>query len=449
MAILPRTFRHGIHPHEHKEQTEHLPIERIPFPPECVIPLSQHTGAPARPVVAPGERVTRGQVVAEADGFVSIAHHSPVTGRIRSIGPEHHPAGKFVPAIRIEADPYATQRFEDRPSVDWRSLGDAEFVEHLQRAGLVGMGGAAFPTHVKYKLPEGRRVRRLIINGCECEPFLTTDDRVMVERPEALLRGIEIAAARLGVEETVIGVELNKPAAVEALRRAIPAGAAVRVVPLRVKYPQGAEKMLISAVYGMEVPSGKLPLDVEVLVNNVGTMTAIADYFDRGKPLIERVLTVAGPGVKRPANLLVPLGTPVRAVLDHCEGLTEDTREVVMGGPMMGMPLASLDVPVLKGTSGILAFTEVEARLPVEYACIRCGRCLDACPNFLNPSRLARLARAGRYEDVEELHVSDCMECGSCSFACPSGIPLVQLIRVAKSALRERAVAQRNKAGVS
>jgi electron transport complex protein RnfC len=317
-------------------------------------------------------------------------------------------------------------------------MSDEEFIGHVQRAGLVGMGGAAFPSHVKYKVPEGKRVRVLVLNGCECEPFLTTDHRTMVERPEAVLAGAEIVATRLGAEETVIGVELNKPDAIVALRAVIPEGAPVRVAPLEVKYPQGAEKMLIEALFGIEVPAGKLPLDVEMLVNNVGTMAALADYFESGKPLIERVITVAGPGVERPANLLVPVGTPVREVLDFCGGLRPQTREVILGGPMMGMPLASLDVPILKGTSGLLAFTEAETRLPTEYSCIRCGRCVEACPQFLNPSRLARLARVGRWEDLERSFVMDCVECGSCSFSCPSGIPIVQLIRVAKSSIREQ-----------
>jgi len=436
--LLPKSFRHGIHPEENKEETEHLPVARMPFVERYVLPLSQHTGAPCRPVVKVGERVVRGQLVAEPGGFVSTTLHSPVTGRIAAIAPRLHPNGKLTESIEIEADPFATQKLNGRPAVDWRGLSLDDFVSHVQRAGLVGMGGAAFPTHVKYKLPEGKQVRRLVVNGCECEPFLTTDHRVMVERPEAILRGIEILAERLGVEETAIGVELNKPDAIEALKNAIPPGSKIRVVPLKVKYPQGAEKMLIRAIYGVEVPAGKLPLDVETVVNNVGTMAALADYFDHGQPLIERVVTVAGPGIERPANLLVPVGTPVRAVLDYCGGLTAEAREVVMGGPMMGSPLSSLDVPILKGTSGLLAFTEAEARLPNEYTCVRCGRCVDACPNFLNPSRLGRLARAGRFEDMERFHVNDCMECGSCSYACPSGIPIVQLIRVAKSALRER-----------
>ena len=334
MTTLPRTFRHGIHPEEHKEQTAHLATERMPFVDRYVLPLSQHTGAPCRPVVRVGDRVVRGQVVAEPGSFVSTTLHSPVTGRVTALAPRHHPNGRLVDAIEIAADPFATQRVAERTPLDWRALSDDAFVQEVLRAGLVGMGGAAFPTHVKYKLPAGKRVRRLVANGCECEPFLTADHRVMVERPAEVLRGIEILGARLGVEEAVVGVEVNKPDAIGALGRELaahPPAIPVRVVPLAVKYPQGAEKMLIKAIYGIEVPAGGLPLDVEALVNNVGTMAALADWFDRGVPLIERLVTVAGPGVSRPANLLVPVGTPVRAVLDHCGGLSDATREVVMG----------------------------------------------------------------------------------------------------------------------
>jgi electron transport complex protein RnfC len=441
---LPRTFRHGIHPQEHKETTEALRIERMPFVETYTLPLSQHAGAPARPVVQPGEAVVRGQLVAEAGGFVSTALHSPVTGRVKALGPRHHPAGKWVEALEIEADPFSDQRLPAAEPIPWQSLSQEEFVEQVQRAGVVGMGGAAFPSHVKYKVPEGKRIRRLVINGCECEPFLTADHRLMVERPAAVLRGIEILAGRLQVDETVIGVELNKPGGIRALEGAIEerggraGGAPVRVAPLKVKYPQGAEKMLIEALFGIEVPAGKLPLDVEMLVNNVATMAALADWFDRRVPLIERVVTVAGPAVERPSNLLVPVGTSVRAVLEHCGGLGSELREVVLGGPMMGTPLSTLDVPVLKGTSGILAFTEETTRVPKEYACIRCGRCVEACPQYLNPSRLARLSRVGRFDELEAWHALDCVECGSCSFACPSGIPIVQLIRVAKGELRQR-----------
>jgi electron transport complex protein RnfC len=436
LAALASSFRHGVHPHEHKD-TAGLPLERMPFVDRYILPLSQHTGAPCLPVVTPGQQVRRGQVIASPGGFVSTTLHSPVTGRVLAIAPRRHPNGQMVEAIEIEADPYSMQRLDGHGAVDWRALSLDEFIDQVQRAGLVGLGGAAFPTHVKYKLPEGRRCQRLVVNGCECEPYLTCDHRTMVEMPEAVVRGAEIVAKTLGADEIAIGVELNKPNAIDALRGAVPDGMKIDVVPLKVKYPQGAEKMLIKALFGEEVPAGKFPIDLDIVVNNVASMAALADWFDRGQPLIERPMTVAGPGVQRPSNLVVPVGTPVRAVLQHC-GISNDTRQVVLGGPMMGTPLASLDVPVLKGTSGILAFTDQVVSHPAEYACLRCGRCLEACGNFLNPARLARLAEAGRWEDLEESYVMDCMECGACTYACPSAVPVVHLIRAAKAAIRHR-----------
>lgn len=434
--LLTGTFRHGIHPDEHKDDTAHRPFERMPFVDRYVLPLSQHTGAPCRPIVAPGARVRRAEVIAEPGGFVSTTLHAPVTGRVSAIAPRRHPNGQLVESIEIEADPYATQQIAAAP-IDWAALSLDAFIEHVQRAGLVGLGGAAFPTHVKYRLPEGRRCARLVVNGCECEPYLTCDHRLMVERPDRILRGIEIVAEKLGADSCTIGVELNKPDAIDALERAGAPAQGVTVVPLKVKYPQGAEKMLIKALFDEEVPAGKLPIDRDIVVNNVASMAALADYFDDGRPLIERPVTVGGPGVERPANLLVPVGTPVREVLRHC-GIDPEMRQAVMGGPMMGMPLASLDVPVLKGTSGLLAFTEDVIEHPTEYACVRCGKCLEACGNLLNPQRLARLAQAGRWEELEQNYVQDCMECGACTYACPSGVPIVHLIRAAKASVRKR-----------
>lgn len=434
---LTQSFRHGVHPDEHKEQTEHLPFERMPFVDRYVLPLGQHIGAPCKAVVKKGQDVQRGQVIAEPGGFVSTTLHSPVTGRVLDIGKHRHPNGQLVEAIHIEADPYSTQRVEDKPAIDWKSLSVDEFVEHVRKAGLVGMGGAAFPSHVKYKLPEGKRCERLVINGCECEPYLTCDHRLMVERADAVMRGVEILCTKLGAQGAWIGVEMNKPDAIDALNGVTRNGTEITVSPLKVKYPQGAEKMLIKAIFGEEVPAGKLPLDLNIVVNNVATMASLGDYFDRGRPLIERAVTVAGPGLLRPANMLVPIGTPVRDVLEHC-GIGHDTRQVIMGGPMMGMPLATLDAPVLKGTSGLLAFTEDVISHPTEYACVRCGKCLEACGNMLNPSRLARLAAVGRLDELEKNYVMDCMECGACTYTCPSGVPIVHLIRAAKTTIRQR-----------
>jgi len=433
------TFRHGVHPEEYKDQSAALPIERMPFVDRYVLPLGQHIGAPSRAVVRVRDRVQRGQIIAEPGGFVSVGLHSPVTGRVTAIANRRNPVGNLVPSIIIEADPYATQHFEPRAPIDWRNLTPKEFVGHVQRAGLVGMGGAAFPSHVKYVLNEEKPVRYLVINGCECEPYLTCDHRVMVERSERVLRGVQILGARLGAEKTYIGVERNKSDAIEVLREAAGrADFAVEVTALQVKYPQGSEKMLVDAIFDTEVPAGKLPIDVGIVVNNVMTIAALADYFDFGRPLIDRILTVSGPAVLKAANLQVPIGTPVRAVLEHCGGLRAETRQVIMGGPMMGNPMASLDVPVIKGTSGILAFSEKEIDNRQSYTCVKCARCLDACPNFLNPCMLAKLARAGRIESMHEYYVSDCTLCGSCSFSCPSGIPIAQLIKVAKSSIAQQ-----------
>ncbi len=445
LPAFKRNFAHGVHPEGHTEQTEHLPIQRVPFVNRYVLPLGQHLGAPARPITQIGERVQRGQQIAEPGAFVSTTLHSPVTGWVRAIGLRRYPNGKMQPAIEIEADPYATQRFESKPSIDWTALSVDEFIKHVQQAGIVGMGGAAFPSHVKYVLPDGMQIKHLVINGAECEPYLTNDHRLMLERPDAVLQGVEIVRQKIGAEQATIGVELNKSDAISILQERIKQHPyqQIQVVPLRVKYPQGAEKMLIKSIFGVEVPAGQLPRDVGITVNNVGTIVAIADYFETGMPLVERIVTVSGPGVEQAANLIVPLGTPVREVLRFCGGLKETTREVIMGGPMMGMPISSLDVPILKGSSGILAFTAAETSKPKEYPCIRCGRCVEACPHFLNPSRLARLSKVGWYEEMADYQAMDCVECGACTFSCPSGIPIVQLIKVGKMEIRKMKAASK------
>jgi electron transport complex protein RnfC len=439
LPAFQRRFAHGIHPEELTEQTVSLPIQRVPFVSHYVLPLGQHLGAPARPAVKVGERVQRGQLVAKPGAFVSTTLHSPVTGWVRAIAPRRHPSGKLQPAIEIEADPYATQRLESKPSINWSSLSSKEFIDHVQQAGIVGMGGATFPTHVKYALPDGMHINHLVINGVECEPYLTNDHRLMLERPDAVLQGAEIARQKLGAEQVTIGVELNKADAIDILQKQIKHRQIqnIKVIPLRVKYPQGAEKMLIRSLFGIEIPAGQLPRDVGININNVGTIVAIADYFETGMPLIERIVTVSGPGVEQPANLIVPLGTPIREVLRFCGGLKESTREVIMGGPMMGTPIVSLDAPILKGSSGILAFTVKETAKPKELPCIKCGRCVDACPHFLNPSRLARLSKVRGYEEMAQYHAMDCVECGACTFSCPSGIPIVQLIKVGKAEIRK------------
>lgn len=429
------TFRHGVHPDENKESTAGRGIERVPFVQEYVLPLSQHIGAPSKAVVKAGQRVLRGEIIAEPGAFVSTYLHSPVTGIVKAVEPRLHPTGKMMPAVVIEADPYSSQKVSTHKPPAPESLSNKELVEQVQLAGLVGLGGAAFPSHVKLSLPEDKRIKFVVINGCECEPYLTADDSLMVQRPEAVIRGTEIILQNLKAEKAYIGIEANKMKAVNALKAIAPPS--IEIVVVAVKYPQGAEKMLIDAILDLEVPPGGLPLDIQILTNNVGTTAALADWFDEGVPLVERVVTVSGEGIPHPRNLLVPLGTPVSMIVDYCGGLSEETKQVIMGGAMMGMPQKSLEVPVMKGTSGILAMTSVFQASAQEYPCIRCARCLEACPMFLNPTRLAHLAKFDRVEGLSEYNVIDCFECASCSYVCPSNIPLVQWIRMGKAMVRE------------
>jgi electron transport complex protein RnfC len=432
------TFRHGVHPPEHKALTAGVRVHRLPFPREVILPVRQHAGKPARPVVEPGRRVERGDLVAEADGWVSSPIHASASGRVVSVGLWPHPDGSFDTAIRIEVEPYSAQLPRPRMIPDWQTLSPKDLVEAVRQAGVVGLGGAAFPTHVKLSPPAETPVDLLLINGCECEPYLTTDHRSMVEFPERVHLGIRIMMRCLGVSKAVIGVELNKPDAIAALEAARPSDLDVTVQGLHVKYPQGAEKMLIKAVKGIEVPSGKLPAHVGVLVQNAASVATIAEVFETGVPLVERIVTVTGRGIRKPSNLIVPVGTRLGDLIEACGGMTPDAREIVFGGPMMGASQANLDTPLTKGTTGVVVLSEAECRTQQAEPCIKCGRCLDACPVFLNPQHLGKLAKAGRYDEMTSHHLADCMVCGCCSYVCPSNIPLSQQFQAAKVALRQR-----------
>jgi electron transport complex protein RnfC len=435
-------FSHGVHPAEHKELTAHLPIRRMPYPDEVVLPLRQHAGKPARLVVAKGQHVERGDLLAAADGWVSSPVHASAAGWVSDIDWWPHPDGSMCMAVRIRVERYSAQVARPRLVPDWHGLSRDEVLRAVQNAGVVGLGGAAFPTHVKLQPPPGTTIDTIVINGAECEPYLTTDHRTMVEYPERVHFGVRIMMHALGVQRAVIGVERNKPDAIEALERTRPTDIDVTVLPLTVKYPQGAEKMLLKAVLDREVPSGKLPATVGAIVQNVASVATLAEVFDTGLPLVERIVTVSGPGVVRPANLIVPVGTLTRDVLAFCGGVTEDAAEVLFGGPMMGTAIANLDAPVLKGTTGIVVLTRDEVRDTAQSPCIHCGRCLDACPMFLNPSLLSDLARAGRYDEMAAAHLADCMLCGSCSYVCPSSIPLAQLFSASKAAVRKQSAAK-------
>jgi electron transport complex protein RnfC len=433
------TFRNGIHPQEHKHLTEHCPIERMPFVDEYTLPLGQHLGSPSKTLVKKGEAVKRGQKIADANGFVSVALHSPVDGVVCDINLFPHPNGQAVPCIKIKTDPFSTQVLEEKPPFNLDELDEKGFVTAVQEAGIVGLGGAAFPAHVKFSIPKDKTCKYIMLNGCECEPFLTADHRIMVEHADEIIDGINILQKFTKAEKAYIGIEANKPEAIQILReRSATNDFPIEVSVLKVKYPQGAEKMMISSILGEEVPSGKLPLDLELLVSNVGTIAVMADYFRKGKPMIERVVTVTGHAIHRQANIMVPIGTPMRDVVELCGGLTDKAARILLGGPMMGIVQKSLDTPVIKGTGGILALTNNEVREQEIHNCIRCSKCVEACPIFLNPSMMGLLAKKGIWEEMLEYNIMDCFECACCSYVCPSNIPLVQNFRVAKGMIREQ-----------
>jgi electron transport complex protein RnfC len=392
-------------------------------------------------LVKAGDRVERGDKIGEADGFISAPIHASATGIVEDVGLWPHPNGSYSNAVRIKVEKYSAQTPRGRTVPDWKGLSTDGIRQAVKNAGVVGLGGAAFPTHVKLTPPEGSKIDILILNGCECEPYLTSDHRTMAEYPERVILGARIMMRCLGVEQTMIGIEKNKPDAIDAITAALPSDLNITVHPLTVKYPQGAEKMLIDALLDREVPSGRLPLDAGVVVQNVGSIAAIAEVFETGLPLVERIVTVTGKGIREPSNLIVPIGTKLRDLIAMCGGLTDDAFEIVFGGPMMGASQANLDVPLLKGTSGVVVLSESECKRAETHPCIRCGRCLDACPIFLNPQRLGALAKAGRYEDMNDYHLADCILCGCCSYACPSNIPLSQLFQMAKVALWKRQAA--------
>ncbi len=438
MSRFGVTFRHGVHPPDSKSLTERVPIRRMPFPKRIALPLRQNAGKPAVSLVRRGDRVERGDMIAEADGYMSVPVHASAAGRVANIDWWPHPDGSMAETILIDVEEFSPQIPRPRIVPQWAGLTPDQVRAEVQKGGVVGLGGAAFPTHVKLAPPKDFPIDWLLVNGAECEPYLTTDHRTMVEYPERVHFGIRIMMQCLGVKRAVIGVERNKPDAIEALERTKPSDLDVTVRPLTVKYPQGAEKMLIKVVTGHEVPSGKLPMHVGTVVQNVGSIATIAEIFETGLPLIERVVTVTGPGVRRPSNLIVPVGTQLGDVLDFCGGITDDAVEIVFGGPMMGSSQPDMRTPITKGTTGIVVLTAAEVKPKRTYPCISCGHCLDACPVFLNPSMLGKLAQAGRYEEMEASHLQDCMLCGSCSYVCPSNIPLSQMFALSKSALRKR-----------
>lgn len=437
-----KTFTRGIHPSYNKGFTADKATRTATLPERVIIPLSQHIGAPCSALVKKGETVVEGQKIGDVESFISAPVHASISGTVKEIAPHPHPSGSKVLSVVIEGDG-TTKSWEQvitDPDID--AMKPDEIRKRVREAGLVGLGGASFPTYVKFMPPKDGKVDVVLLNGCECEPFLTADDRIMTEAPEKVLKGLKVIMKAVGAPKGIIGVEDNKPGAIEALKKAAATIApGVEIVLLETKYPQGAEKMLIEAVLKREVPLGKLPLDVGVVVNNVGTAAAVYDALSLGKPVIERIVTVSGNGVRSPGNFMTRVGTPFFELIGQAGGLTElaegEEREVLNGGPMMGIAQRSLFAPVIKGTSGITVLAGKRVKPKSYSSCIKCASCVDVCPMGLMPYKIADMGRLEMIDLFKSWSGLACIECGCCSFACPSRRPLVEWIRVGKIKLRE------------
>jgi electron transport complex protein RnfC len=424
----------GVHPSESKELSEHLAIETLPVPEEVDVPLVQHFGAPCKPLVAKKDTVSEGDVIGEVEGGLGASVHASVTGTVKSLGSAASAASVRAPAITIQTDTDAEPKAYS-PS-DWKALPREELLSRVKNAGIVGLGGAGFPTHVKLSPPPEAKVDTLIINGVECEPYLTTDHRLMLEHGQEIIEGAKIILTILGINQCRIGIEANKMDAVEVLEKALGGGPDdpfdFGVHALKVKYPQGSEKQLIESITGRKVPGFGLPFDVGVVVQNTATTKAIYDAVVLNKPLYEKVITVSGKGIQRPANLKVKLGTRLSDIVTYLGGTKPELSKIVMGGPMTGFSVSTLDIPIIKTTSGVLFLSEDEVDTRAHGPCIRCGWCVDVCPMGLSPNDIGVYVEAGRAEDTAPFGVFECFECGCCAFVCPAKRPLVQFIRLAK-----------------
>lgn len=424
----------GVHPPENKLSAEAV-IETLALAKQVIVPVGQHLGAPATPIVNRGDEVKVGQLIAKSSGFISANIHSPVSGKVFKIDEVYDASGFRRPSIIINVDGDEWIESIDRSEdicADIK-LSQKEIVDKLNEMGIVGLGGATFPSYVKLMVPDGKKVDYLIINGVECEPYLTSDHRLMMEKGEEMLIGTSILMKGLNTDKAMIGIENNKPDAIEHLRKLAAKYKGISIHPLKVKYPQGGEKQLIKALTGREVPSGKLPLEVGCVVNNVGTAYAVYEAVQKNKPLFERVVTVTGKSIKKPSNFLVRIGTPIKELIEAAQGLPEDTGKIISGGPMMGKAVLNADIPVVKGTSGILLMPDNEARRGEPNTCIRCSKCVSVCPMGLEPFLISKTAKLGKFDLVEKALVMDCIECGSCSYTCPSNIPLLDYIRLGKN----------------
>jgi electron transport complex protein RnfC len=437
-------IRGGVHPQDRKSLSAEQAIEPLPMPPLLHIPLQQHIGAPAEPLVRRGERVKKGQMLARSQGAISAPVHAPTSGRIMGVGgyPAHHPSGLLVRTITLQPDGEDTWVDSLDPVADPFELEPEEIARRVAEAGIVGMGGATFPSAVKLNLRNRYALHTLVINGAECEPYLTCDDRLMRELPTKVLDGVRLMARALDVKRIIVAIENNKPQAQAAMRQAAEGFDGISVVGLPTRYPMGSEKHLVQTLTGRETPARGLTADMGVVVHNVATALAVHEALRFGRPLVARVMTVTGGAIRQPKNLLVPLGTPLAHLVDFCGGFKTDPARLVSGGPMMGQPLPDTRVPAVKGSNGLLALTAQESASAEEMPCIRCASCVQACPCGLVPLEMSAHIRSGGLDNAVKLGLLDCIACGSCSYACPSHIPLVQYFNYAKGELAARQRAQ-------
>ena len=434
-----KTFKKGgVHPEENKLSAE-LPIQDFPMPKQIIVPLGQCLGAPADCIVNKGDHVLTGQLIGTAKGFISANVHSPATGTVAKIDVVMDHTGYYKPAVFIDVEPdqWAEGIIETDKLLTDIKLDSKQIIDKVKECGIVGMGGATFPTHVKLMVPEGKKAEYVIINAAECEPYLTCDYRLLLEKTQEFLMGVKILMKAVNTNKGIIGIEQNKMKAIELLDKTINEHkdlyAGIEVQPLKTKYPQGGEKQIIKAITGREVPSGKLPIETGCVVVNVASTYAIYEAVQKNKPLIERIVTVTGKSVKKPGNFRVRFGTPADLLIEAAGGLPEDITDVINGGPMMGKSVSVTNFPCIKGTSGILLMTLKEAQDRRQTNCIRCGRCAIACPMGLQPFLLHKVAKQNNFDETEKNHIMDCIECGSCEFTCPANIPLLDYIRYGKA----------------
>ncbi|GLI19401.1 MULTISPECIES: electron transport complex subunit RsxC [Tepidanaerobacter] len=432
---MVKTFNGGIHPPYNKELTKNKPIKETVLPSKVILPMGMHVGAPCEPLVKVGDMVKKGQKIGDSKAFVSVPVHASISGKVIAVEPRLWPGGGLMMSVVIESDG-KDEAYEDiNPPKPLDKLTPEEIKSIIREAGMAGLGGAGFPTHVKLAVPPEKNIDTIIVNAAECEPYITADHRLLLEHPEDVVLGLKAIMKAVNVNKGIIAIEDNKIDALDGINRAIAGSEGIQVIILATKYPQGGEKQLIQAVTDREVPSGGLPMDVGVIVNNAGTCAAIAKVLKTGMPLIERITTVTGSGINEPSNLLIRIGTPLIDIIEQCGGFKGTPGKVLMGGPMMGLAQSTLDVPAIKGTSGILVLEKSDVKLFEPSTCINCARCVDACPINLLPTRLAKFSEKGRWKDAEDYHAMDCIECGCCAYVCPAHIPLTQHIRIAKNTI--------------